>query len=101
LLGVGHGSVAGSVRRARAHDDRSSTRGHVAGRTPADLERVSEQLRRLPWTSNRIAAELGLTSSTAWAVLARLGLNRLYRLEPPEPPSRSSRRHLASWSHVD
>src|SRR4029453_5527607 len=38
------------------------------------------------WTSPRLAAEGNLASSTVCAVLLRLGLNRLCRPEPPEPP---------------
>lgn len=60
-----------------------------------------EALRRLRWTSTRIAAELGLATSTVCAVLARLGLNRLSRLEPPEPPNRYCRRHPGELIHID
>jgi transposase InsO family protein len=81
--------------------DRSSAPRCVPGRTPSEIERVIEQLRRLRWTSTRIAAELGLASSTVCAVLARLGLNRLSRLEPPEPPNRYCRRHPGELIHVD
>ena len=35
------------------------------------------------------------------AVLARLGLNRLSRLEPPEPPNRYCRRHPGELIHID
>jgi transposase InsO family protein len=81
--------------------DRSSVPHSVPGRTPAETEAVIEQLRRLRWTSTRIAAELGLATSTVCAVLARLGLNRLSRLEPPEPPNRYCRRHPGELIHVD
>ena len=40
-----------------------------------------------------VAAELGLAVSTVCAVLQRLRLNRLSKLEPPEPPNRYCRRH--------
>src|SRR5688572_17321291 len=53
--------------------DRSSAPRHVPGRTSAKTERVIEQLRRLRWTSTRIAAELELPTSTVCAVLVRLG----------------------------
>ncbi len=39
--------------------------------------------------------------STVCAVLARLGLNRLWRLEPPEPPNRYCRRHPGELIHID
>jgi transposase InsO family protein len=39
--------------------------------------------------------------STFWAVLQRLGLNRLWKLGPPEPPNRYCRRHAGELVHVD
>lgn len=66
--------------------DRSSAPGSVPGRTPAATEALIEQLRRCRWTSTRIAAELDLATSTVCAVLHRLGLHRLSRLDPVEPP---------------
>lgn len=81
--------------------DRSSAPKRVPGRTSLETERVIEQLRRLRWTSTRIAAELHLPTSTVCAVLARLGLNRLSRLEPPEPPNRYCRRHPGELIHID
>ena len=68
--------------------DRSSAPHSVPNRTPADVEAAIERLRRLRWTSTRIAAELDLATSTVCAVLPRIGLNRLSRLEPLEPPNR-------------
>jgi transposase InsO family protein len=73
----------------------------VPGRTAPEVEAAIEQLRRLRHTSTRIAATLGLASSTVCAVLARLGLNRLSRLEPPEPPNRYCRRHPGELVHID
>jgi transposase InsO family protein len=81
--------------------DRSSAPGSVPGRTPADTEAMIEQLRRLRWTSTRIAGELGMATSTVCAVLKRQGLNRLSRLEPPEPPNRYCRRHPGELIHID
>ena len=52
-------------------------------------------------TSTRIAAELQMAVSTVGAVLARLGLNRLSRLAPPEPPNRYERRHPGELVHID
>ncbi len=84
-----------------AMTDRSSAPGRVPGRTPARTEALIEQLRRLRWTSTRIAAELNMATSTVGAVLARLGLNRLSRLEPPEPPNRYCRRRPGELIHID
>jgi transposase InsO family protein len=81
--------------------DRSSAPRRVPGRTPISTEGLIEQLRRLRWTSTRIAGELGLPTSTVCAVLVRLGLNRLSRLEPPEPPNRYCRRHPGELIHID
>jgi transposase InsO family protein len=81
--------------------DRPSVPHHVPGRTPAEIEALIGQLRRRRWTSTRIAAELDLATSTVCAVLVRLGLNRLSRLEPPEPPNRYCRRHPGELIHID
>jgi transposase InsO family protein len=81
--------------------DRSSAPRSVPGRTPAELEATIEELRRRRWTSTRIAAALAMPTSTVCAVLQRLGLNRLWRLEPPEPPNRYCRRHAGELIHID
>lgn len=81
--------------------DRSSAPHRVPGRTPPETESLIEQLRRMRFTSTRIAADLGLPVSTVCAVLARLGLNRLSRLEPPEPANRYCRRHPGELIHID
>lgn len=81
--------------------DRSSAPHRVPGRTAPETEAAIEELRRLRFTSTRIAAELDLAVSTVGAVLARLGLNRLSRLEPPEPPNRYCRRHPGELIHID
>lgn len=81
--------------------DRSSAPGSVPGRTPAEVEAVVEKLRRLRWTSTRIAAELGMATSTVCAILKRQGLNRLSKLEPPEPANRYCRRHPGELIHID
>ncbi len=82
-------------------EDRSSAPHSVPNRTPKAVEKVIEKLRRLRFTSTRIAAELGMAVSTVGVVLARLGLNRLSKLEPPEPPNRYCRRHPGELVHVD
>ena len=81
--------------------DRSSAPLRVANRTPKAVQDVIERLRRLRMTSTRIAAELGMAVSTVGAVLRRLGLHRLSRLEPVEPPNRYCRRHPGELIHVD
>jgi transposase len=81
--------------------DRSSAPRSVPGRTAPEVEALIEQLRRLRWSSTRIAAELGLATSTVCTVLTRQGLHRLSRLEPPEPPNRYCRRHPGELIHID
>jgi transposase InsO family protein len=81
--------------------DRSSRPGSCPNRTPVKVEIVIERLRRARMTSSAIAAALGMAVSTVGVVLARLGLNRLSRLEPPEPPNRYARRHAGELVHVD
>jgi transposase InsO family protein len=81
--------------------DRSSAPHRRPTRTPPKVERQIERLRRLRWTSTKIAATLDLAVSTVCAVLARLGLNRLWKLGPPEPPNRYCRRHAGELVHLD
>jgi len=81
-------------------EDRSS-RPHRIWATPQAWVRSIEHLRRLRMTSTQIASRLHMALSTVSAVLVRLGLNRLWRLEPPEPPNRYCRRHPGELIHVD
>jgi len=81
--------------------DRSSAPKRVPRRTPRAVEALIERLRRLRLTSTRIAAELHMAVSTVGAVLRRLGLHRLSRLEPPEPPNRYERRRPGELVHLD
>lgn len=81
--------------------DRSSAPRSVPGRTSPEVEALIEQLRRCRHTSTWIAAELNLPVSTVCAVLKRLDLHRLSKLEPPEPPNRYCRRHPGELIHID
>jgi transposase InsO family protein len=104
-MGVSERTVYRWLARWRCGDhellDRSSAPKRVPRRTPRAVEALIEQLRRLRMTSTRIAAELEMAVSTVGAVLARIGLNRLSRLEPPEPPNRYERRRPGELIHVD
>ena len=104
-FGVSERTVYRWLARWRAGDrelfDRSSVPKRSPRRTPRAVEVMIERLRRLRMTSTRIAAELELAVSTVGVVLKRLGLNRLSRLEPPEPPNRYERRHPGELIHVD
>ena len=103
--GVSQRTVYRWLARWRAGDrelrDRSSAPHRVPGRTPRRVERLIERLRRMRMTSSAIAARLEMAVSTVCAVLARLGLNRLSRLEPPEPANRYCRRHPGELIHLD
>lgn len=91
----------GRYDRGEPMTDRSSRPHSSPTRTPSQVEAAIVALRRLRRTSSMIAAELGMAVSTVCAVLARVGLNRLSRLEPPEPANRYCRRHAGELVHLD
>jgi transposase InsO family protein len=104
-LGVSERTAYRWVRRWKSGDhelaDRSSAPKHVPSRTPAKVEQLIEQLRRTRMTAPKIAAKLRMAVSTVCAVLTRIGLNRLSKLGPPEPPNRYVRRRPGELIHVD
>jgi transposase InsO family protein len=81
--------------------DRSSAPRSIPHRTPDELVEVIVALRRLRMTGAEIAFCLAMALSTVSAVLARVGLGKLSRLEPSEPPNRYERRHPGELVHVD
>ena len=81
--------------------DRSSAPVSIPHRTADEPEEVIVMLRRLRMTGAEIAFCLGMALSTVSAVLQRIGLGKLSRLEPPEPPNRYERRHAGELLHVD
>jgi len=81
--------------------DRSSAPRSIPHRTPEDRVEVIAALRRLRMTAAEIAFCLGMALSTVSAVLTRIGLGKLSRLEPPEPPNRYERRGAGELLHVD
>jgi transposase InsO family protein len=81
--------------------DRSSAPNSIPHRTPDELVEVIVLLRRLRMTATEIALCLAMALSTVSAVLLRVGLGKLSRLEPPEPPNRYERRHAGELLHVD
>jgi transposase len=94
------------VRRYRAQGDaglrdRSSAPHQIPHRTPANRVEVLELLRRLRMTSSEIAECLGMALSTVSAVLTRIGLGKLSRLDPLEPPNRYERRQAGELLHID
>jgi len=81
--------------------DRSSAPRSVPHRTPEELVEVIVLLRKLRMTGAEIACCLAMALSTVSAVLLRVGLGKLSRLEPPEPPNRYQRRRPGELVHVD
>ena len=81
--------------------DRSSAPVSIPHRTADERVEVIVMLRRLRMTGAEIAFCLGMALSTVSAVLQRIGLGKLSRLEPPEPPNRYERRHAGELLHVD
>jgi transposase InsO family protein len=81
--------------------DRCSAPRSVPRRTPEDRVEAIAALRRLRMTSAEIAGCLGMPLSTVSAVLTRIGLGKLSRLEPPEPPNRYERQRPGELVHID
>lgn len=81
--------------------DRSSAPRRIPHRTAADRVEVIARLRRLRMTGAEIAECLGMAVSTVSAVLSRIGLGKLSRLEPFEPPNRYERRQAGELLHID
>jgi transposase InsO family protein len=81
--------------------DRSSAPGRIPHRTPEDRVDAIRALRRLWMTAAEIAEVLSMALSTVSAVLTRIGLGKLSRLEPPEPANRYERKRPGELVHLD
>ena len=81
--------------------DRSSAPLSTPNRTPEDRIEAIAALRRVRMTAAEIAECLGMALSTVSAVLSRIGLGKLSRLEPPEPPNRYERAKPGELIHID
>jgi transposase InsO family protein len=104
--GVSERTCGKWVRRFRVEGeagllDRSSVPLSVPHRTRQDRVEAIAALRRLRMTGAEIAMTLTMPLSTVSAVLARIGLGKLSRLEPPEPPNRYERARPGELVHVD
>src|SRR5665213_3425077 len=66
--------------------DRCSAPASVPLRTSEARVTVIAALRRLRMTAAEIAETLGMPLSTVSGILTRIGLGKLWRLEPLEPP---------------
>lgn len=94
------------VRRYRADGeagllDRSSAPRTVHNATPAERVEAIVALRRLRMTGPEIAETLEMATSTVSAVLKRIGLGKLSRLEPPEPVRRYEKQRPGELIHID
>jgi transposase InsO family protein len=104
--GVSERTCSKWIKRYRAEGeagllDRSSAPMSIPHRTPDELVEVIVLLRKLRMTGAEIALCLAMALSTVSAVLLRVGLGKLSRPEPPEPPNRYERRHAGELLHVD
>ena len=94
------------VRRYRAEGDaglvdRPSTPLRQPTRTGEERVQAIAALRQPRLTGAQIAEALSMPLSTVSGILTRIGLGKLSRLEPPEPPNRYERRHPGELIHVD
>jgi transposase InsO family protein len=81
--------------------DRSSAPRRVHNVTPHERVEAIEALRRVRLTGPEIAEVLGMPTSTVSAVLKRIGLGRLSRVEPAEPVRRYERSRPGELIHID
>ena len=81
--------------------DRCSAPRRIPHRTPRRREAAIESLRRLRMTAAEIAEALDMALSTVSAVLARIGLGKRSRLEPPQPINRYELARPGQLVHVD
>jgi len=94
------------VRRYRAEGeagllDRSSAPKHVHNATALERVEAIAALRRVRLTGAEIAETLEMPTSTVSAVLKRIGLGKLSRLEPAEPVRRYERSRPGELIHID
>jgi transposase InsO family protein len=94
------------VRRYRAEGeaglvDRSSAPRRVHNATAPERVEAIVALRRVHLTGPEIAEILEMATSTVSAILKRIGLGKLSRLGPPEPPNRYQRSRPGELIHID
>src|SRR6266508_3677274 len=81
--------------------DRCSAPNSQPGATPEERVAAIAALRRVRFTGQEIALTLGMALSTVQGILTRIGLGKLSRLEPPEPPNRYERKRPGELLHID
>ena len=81
--------------------DRPSVPHLVPARTSEERIGAIAALRRVRLTGQDIALALSMAPSTVSGILTRIGLGKLSRLEPPEPPNRYERARPGELMHID
>jgi transposase InsO family protein len=81
--------------------DRSSAPVRVPLRTGEQRVALIAALRRLRMTGEEIAEALAMPVSTVSGILTRIGLGKLSRLEPLEPPNRYEKQRPGELVHID
>jgi transposase InsO family protein len=104
--GVSVRTVSKWLRRYRVEGeqgllDRCSAPRSVPLRTSEERVAVIASLRRLRMTGAEIAEALTMPLSTVSGILTRIGLGKLWRLEPLEPPNRYEKQRPGELVHVD
>jgi transposase InsO family protein len=104
--GVSERTCAKWVGRYRAQGepgvlDRSSAPHSMPARTSEERVGAIAALRRVRLTGQDIALALSMAPSTVSGILARIGLGKLSRLEPLEPPNRYERARPGELIHID
>jgi transposase InsO family protein len=104
--GVSVRTVSKWRRRFRAEGeqgllDRSSAPVRVPLRTGEQRVALIAALRRLRMTGEEIAEALAMPASTVSGILTRIGLGKLSRLEPLEPPNRYEKQRPGELVHID
>lgn len=104
--GISERTAAKWLARFRAEGeqgllDRSSAPKRRPTQLPESRVGAIEALRRLRMTAAEIAEKLEMALSTVSRWLRRIGLGRLSRLDPVEPPNRYERKRAGELVHVD
>jgi transposase InsO family protein len=81
--------------------DRCSAPGSVPLRTGESRVAVIASLRRLRMTGAEIAETLAMPASTVSGILTRIGLGKLWRLEPLEAANRYEKKRPGELVHID
>jgi transposase InsO family protein len=81
--------------------DRSSVPASQPRATAPERVEAIAALRRLRMTGQEIAECLAMALSTVQGILTRVGLGKLSRLEPEEPPNRYERGRPGELIHID